>query len=574
MKQKWIALILAAIMTISMAMVFVSCAPKQDENEETSTEIIEGLNDNDDPSDAEEGNGQDQQTDQAGNNDQDLAKLDMSAWKYNKKDDVFYQIGIPYCSKPVDETLEALAVFVPGPYMGGKKNGDGTYTCKIRKSVKVSGYTAQTAPIVMPIDTPGYSSQAALTDYTDVSRYTKKGFVYVHAGCRGKEAGAPSGVTDIKAAVRFLRYTGKELPGDEESIFTFGMSGGGAQSAIMGSTGNDSMYAPYLKEIGAVTDQSDAVLGCMCWCPITNLDTADAAYEWMMGSTRSELSDDEQKISDKLAEEFVAYMNRRGFRDEKGAMLTLVKSDEGIYQAGPYYDYMKSVIQKSLNDFLKKTEFPYKAKGTTAGGLKLSGTYETPADYIKALNKNGKWVKYNSKKKRAKVTNIEGFVKAFKPAGKGIGAFDDLDRKTSENILFGYGVDGPGHFDFYLAEILNGLKNRYTADFAADFAKEDRAGTAVDARLEMYTPLYYLLPSESGYKSSEVASFWRIRSGIEQTDCALTTEVNLALALKGYKGVKSVDFATVWGKGHVEAEKSGKSSDNFIKWVNKCMKNK
>ena len=27
----------------------------------------------------------------------------------------------------------------------------------------------------------------------------------------------------------------------------------------------------------------DNIKGSQCWCPITNLDTADAAYEWNMG---------------------------------------------------------------------------------------------------------------------------------------------------------------------------------------------------------------------------------------------------------------------------------------------------
>lgn len=56
----------------------------------------------------------------------------------------------------------------------------------------------------------------------------------------------------------------------------------------------------------------------------------------------------------------------------------------------------------------------------------------------------------------------------------------------------------------------------------------------------MYTPLYYLLKSEDGYVTSTVAKFWRIRTGINQGDTALTTEVNLALALESYDGVKDL----------------------------------
>ena len=48
----------------------------------------------------------------------------------------------------------------------------------------------------------------------------------------------------------------------------------------------------------------------------------------------------------------------------------------------------------------------------------------------------------------------------------------------------------------------------------------------------MYTPLYYLPESSEGYETSTVAKYWRIRTGIAQSDCALSTEINLALALE------------------------------------------
>jgi hypothetical protein len=43
------------------------------------------------------------------------------------------------------------------------------------------------------------------------------------------------------------------------------------------------------------------------------------------------------------------------------------------------------------------------------------------------------------------------------------------------------------------------------------------------------------------------------------------------LALENYSGVDSVDFETIWGAGHTEAERSGSSTENFISWVNECM---
>lgn len=559
-----------------------------------------------------------------------LSQIDMSKWEYNAEDNVYYQIGISYCETPADSTYENLAVFVPGDYFSGTENGDGTYTCEINSTASIGNYTAQTAPIVMPIETPGYTAQAALTSYTSLTEYMEAGLVYVHAGCRGRDAGAPAGVTDLKAAIRYLRYTDDVFPGDSERIFVFGMSGGGAQSAVVGASGDSALYEPYLKQIGAVQGVSDAVYGSMDWCPITNLDSADEAYEWMMGVTRNGLSDEEQAISDAMAEAFADYINTLGMKDGNGNVLTLEESAEGIYQSGSYYDYIVAVIEESLNNFLIDTKFPYDSSASTgndggpggmggfggpngeaegdrefrgmdgnggfggmggfggpgdgayedkdnisrtdtANGITISGTYDTVEDYIDALNANGTWVTYDAETNTASITGIKDFVTAFKSTSKNLGAFDQLDAGQGENVLFGYGDGNGAHFDAVLAEILNNLGNDYASDFAADLQKTDALGYTAEQRLNMYTPLYYLLDSEEGYGTSSPAKFWRIRTGIAQSDTSLTTEVNLALALENYSGVEAVDFATVWGQQHVKAERTGSSTTNFIEWVNECM---
>ena len=87
----------------------------------------------------------------------------------------------------------------------------------------------------------------------------------------------------------------------------------------------------------------------------------------------------------------------------------------------------------------------------------------------------------------------------------------------------------------------------------------------------MYTPLYYLSSYYDGYQTSNVAKYWRIRSGLSQGDTALSTELNLSLTLQNY-GIKNVDFATVWGQQHTEAEVTGNSTTNFIEWVNQSFK--
>ena len=575
-----------------------------------------------------------------------LDKIDNSKWQYNADDNVYYQIGISYCASPADAEIENLAVFVPGDYFSAEDNGDGTYTCTINESAEVGGYTVSSAPVVMPVNTPGYSAQDALTDYSsDVTSYTDAGFIYVHAGCRGRDDGAPAGVTDLKAAIRYIRYNSGNIPGDTERIFSFGMSGGGAQSALLGVTGDSAMYDDYLTAIGAVTGVGDAVYGSQAWCPITSLDSADEAYEWNMGNTRTGLSDEEQTISDDLTAAFATYMNNISLKDDDGNVLTLEESDDGRYQAGSYYDYIKGLIEESLNNFLSDTAFPYDASSSSNGGgmagggapggatdgeasfgkgpkdggeapsgapdgnkpgdasadqtdstgtdstdtnsmanaeandnisrggsssssISLSGTYETAQDYIDALNANGTWVTYDAETNTATITSIADFAAAVKTASKSLGAFDQLDEGQGENTLFGYADGNGAHFDSIMAELLKTEGSEYADAYSEDLTTEDAEGNTVDFRLNMYSPLYYLMESSEGYQSSNVAKYFRVNTGIFQSDTAVTTEANLVQALKNYGA--DVDYSFVWGLGHTTAERTGDSTTNFISWVNEC----
>ena len=572
-------------------------------------------------------------------------KIDMTKWRYETTDDVYWQVGLSYAAAPADSSHETMGIFVPGAYFTGMDNGDGTYTCTVNASGAAGQYTAATAPLILPVNTPGYSAMAAPTGYTSsmgygsISDYTSEGIIVLFAGARGRDAGAPAGVTDFKAAIRYARYNKDLLPGDMDSIFSLGMSGGGAQSALIGASGNSELYTPYLAAIGAVMTESDAVKGSMCWCPITNLDIADEAYEWNMGSTRSGLSEEEQAYSDGMALAFAAYINDLGLTDENGTALVLAESEEGIYQSGAYYDYVKDVIETSLEHFLSDTAFPYTAsssggfggrrggmggmrggaeggfagpgngekpdfangekpdfanggmpgpggetaqQGTndedmdgitrtesTSSALSLSGTYATKQDYIDALNANGEWVAWDEETNTVTIASVAAFTQAFKNASKGIAAFDQMNPTQGENILFGYGDGSGAHFDAILAGLVQG--SGYEAAFAEDLAKQDALGNTVDMRMNMYNPMYYLSSAYAGYQTAEPAAYWRIRTGINQGDTALCTEINLALAAEAYAEGTQVDFETVWGQGHTEAERTGSSVENFIAWVRECM---
>jgi acetyl esterase/lipase len=440
----------------------------------------------------------------------------------------------------------------------------------------------------------------------------------------------------LKAAVRYLRYNEGVIPGSTERIFTFGMSGGGAQSALMGATGDSELYTPYLEAIGAVSGYSDAVAGAMCWCPITNLDYADEAYEWNLGSSRTNLTDDMQQLSDGMAAAFASYINELSLTDSNGEVLVLTESEDGIYQAGSYYDYLKSEIERSLNNFLSDTAFPYTSGGSTGFGGGMGGmmggrgqlldgdlpdgldgqlpdgihdqggkgklgnqmgnaggytdangefqndgiarigtensqteskTYETAQDYIDDLNADGEWVIYDSTTNTVTITSIQDFVADCKTASKSVGAFDDLNGTQGENTLFGYGDGAGAHFDPVMAQLLQGTE--YGDAYASDLTRTDAQDNTVDVRVDMYNPMYYLCDYYDGYQTSNVATYWRIRTGINQGDTALTTEVNLTLALESYG--RDVDFETVWGQGHTMAERTGTSTENFIQWVNECL---
>lgn len=510
-------------------------------------------------------------------------------WNYDEANDVWYQLGVTYVANPKSKN-QTLGLYVPGKYLKGKKTGD-TYTCKPTRAGKK-------AAIVCPVNTPGYSAQAAPTtySYSKIEKYMQAGLIYLEAGMRGRDTGAPWGVTDLKSAIRYYRFNKANLPGNSSQVYTFGHSGGGAQSSLMGATGDSPLYYQYLESTGAAMVDakgryiSDSIAGAMCWCPITSLDEADEAYEWNMGQLSGtgvrKAGTETANLSEGLARQYPKFINKLKLRDEKGKKLKLEKSDEGIYLSGSYYDYLVKVVQTSLNNFLKDTTFPYTktenfmagmGRKGAAGGIGGAGsqassvtakTYETVEDYFTELNKNGTWVKYNKEKNTATVLNLEGFIKTCKSATKGIGAFDDVGKVQAENQLFGNG--DTRHFDAILADLTKGTQ--YENAYAEDMEKTDSLGTDLQTRMNMYNPMFYLNKYYDGYGTSRVAPHWRIRTGIEQGDTALCTEVNLALALEQLKEVKDVDFATIWGLGHTMAEETGDAETNFIQWVRTCVK--
>lgn len=421
---------------------------------------------------------------------------------------------IPYAAKPVDTALQVMNIYVPAEYSEGKT---------------VGGYTAETAPIFFLNKIGGYmpAEPASLaaekrgdTGFRDstVQAALAHGYVVASPGTRGRSGKnadgsftgkAPAAIVDLKAAVRYLKWNDSRMPGNAKFIISDGTSAGGALSALLGATGNNKDYAPYLESIGAAP-AADDIFAVSAYCPITNLEHADMAYEWQFKGvnerhgmnlavvggkmTRTPVNDTlspaQIRVSEKLARAFPAYVNSLKLRDGKGSPLTLDSLGKG-----PFLNYVKSFVIAS-------------AKGAQAGGADLN---KFP------------WLEVSG----GKITgvNFPAYVRAMQRQ-KTPPAFDALDISSDENQEFGTSKTDALHFtDFSLRE------------------STVKAGIADAKIIRMMNPLYYI-----GAAGTKCAAHWRIRHGTKDKDTGLAVSVILATELRE-KGA-DVNFALPWERPH------------------------
>ena len=221
--------------------------------------------------------------------------------------------NITYVASPVNASYQQLSVYIPEAYISG-----GT----------INGYTASTAPIFMANGSGGYMSGRISTPSASNSegKALAKGYVVVSPAIRGRDVTngtAPACIVDYKAAVRYIRYNASNLPaGNVDRIISCGTSAGGAISSLLGATGNSSDYDTWLSALGAA-DADDNIYMSICYCPITNLDNADGAYEWTFG--------DDSTASTTLASQFITYVN--------GLNLGYTLDADGT---GTFADYLES----------------------------------------------------------------------------------------------------------------------------------------------------------------------------------------------------------------------------------------
>ncbi len=412
---------------------------------------------------------------------------------------------IAYVTNPVDLNYESLDVAVPVEING-------------------QGIDAANAPILLVVNAGGYLSSSniaggagRLLTSTNSRDALVAGFVVVVPGLRGRDqpvlngtyyGKAPAGIVDLKAVARYIHYNKGVIPGNTDWIVAAGISGGGALSSLLGASGDSNLYDAALAQIGAA-NASDAIFASAPYCPITDLDHADMAYEWEFGTTPLSGSLVNQSISQQLKNLFGTY---------QASLKLQGKSAYGNLTADNYGDYLvKTYLIPSANKYLSplanENRTTYLANRTWITWSNNSASF-TWADYVAYIGRSKK-----------------------------LPAFDTFDLSGWENSLFGNSTANARHFTNFSLQQASGNPN---ALLDAD----------LPTTVNMMNPMYFVMQNYSG-----CAQYWFIRSGTKDTDTAHTVFGNLAASLEN-RG-KNVNASLYWDGGH------GVNQDPevFVAWV-------
>ncbi|WP_435853833.1 subtype B tannase [Streptomyces purpurascens] len=351
------------------------------------------------------------------------------------------------------------------------------------------------------------------------------GYVVVEPGARGRTlknsegeyyGTAPAAIVDLKAAVRYVRANKGHIPGDTDRIVSSGTSAGGALSSLLGASGDSPLYEKYLRELGAA-DASDAIFATGAWCPITDLEHADGAYEWNWGASVVQGTGKvvDRTVSKELVSQFAEYQASLKLRG-LGGFGALTARNYDTYLLQQYMEPSATTYLKALSD------------ADRAAYL---------ADHTFISWKNGKarfsWADF--------LTHV-GARKKSTPA------FDAFDLSTGENNLFGTGTTGTRHFTAY------SLKHDTTGNTGT------RLDGDIPAKLRLMNPMPFLTGDKP---NAHRTKHWWIRLGTKDSDTSHTVSANLAAAAAALGD--DVSHLYYWDEGH------GANTDpgDFIQWIAK-----
>lgn len=404
------------------------------------------------------------------------------------------------------------------------------------------GSTQQT-PIFLRTYVGGYmASQAGGPQAEDASgRALAEGYVLVIPGSRGRSSTvkrgketfytgrAPKALLDLKAAIRYLRHFDRLIPGNTEKIITDGTSAGGAMSSLLGATGNNPAYEPLLKAMGAA-DGRDDVFASVCYCPITDLDHADMAYEWLYGNTdsRKSLPESKRALTEELAAQFPAYINSLGLKKPDGTPLN----------ADNYPEYIRQIIIRSAQeakdagvDIADSLGFTFSAEAAFQapinGGVGLTRQEGRAGENPPVMRGRGKRVgEYITGLDMDRYLN---YIVSTQPL-KGVPAFDSYNvdgaSASGENGEFGNERGSDVNFTAWAAAKAGGALSE-----------------EVRENVRLLNPMRFI-----GEGMTSIAPHWYIRHGARDRDTAFPIAINLATKLQN-AGVE-VNFKLPWNRPH------------------------
>ena len=432
-------------------------------------------------------------------------------------------------------------------------------------NIYVPENAALDSPIILQDNNGGWNGGKPRTSVEDgevydgttnkVGQALKAGYVIANVGCRSRFPGrnqdgdgnyiahAPAQVVDVKAAIRYLRYHDAAMPGTCDRIIITGTSGGGALGVAIAACGNSPDYYHDLYELGAegVTYDSgsgtysstlnDDVFGTVLYCPITDLDHMDAAYEWMYNATRKELgiySAAQMDASDWLAADYVPYFNRLGLRDEKGKILT----------ANNFRKAIKAIVEKEIEEAYVEI-----------------GSGHMAADIAALSYPDSSWYSiYGKGKAKVDMDEYLYFV-VMNRALKGVPAADNVGSPLpfippySESTLAGTTSQEYSNFAEWSwnnnALSGDGVGLDDTGLTWQEFILTD-AGKAVLLQMKMINPMPYLVSDTEG----DSAPYWYFRHGMRDRDTSFAVEVALYYAVLNAYDVDNVNFELAWVEGH------------------------
>jgi len=384
----------------------------------------------------------------------------------------------------------------------------------------------------------------------------KAGYIIISAGTRSRgliaadgtyPGHAPAVVVDAKAAIRYLKYNDEIMPGSADKIVITGTSGGGGLSTAVAASGNSPDYYPYLAEIGAAgieahgnkSTLTDDVFATIAYCPITDLDHADLAYEWQYTFTR--LLDEDYtdgpfsaRVSIELAALYPAYLESLGLVLEDGTPLnanTMPGAIEAVVEAGVEKAMANGETVPDLGEDWAFTQRDGSVLVVTNDWLDV----DNDADTVVSID-YGKYLEF--------VTTTAALKTA--PAFENYGT--PLQYRMNESNLSG---DEKTEYSHWLGwswenDILpdNGVGLDDT-NLTFDKFMKTYAGKAVVHQMKMINPMPYLISDEG-----DSAPYWYVRHGIRDRDTSFAVEIALFYAIQNDSTVQDANFALAYMQPH------------------------